>query len=83
MQRAITAAELRQGVKVGLLDFRHTRRSSDAKPVVVAWVEEGQPDLELDGLRARPQPGSLLGAAPCEGNAAAVQISMKGLSETV
>jgi hypothetical protein len=84
VQRAITGEELRHGVRVGLLDFRHTRRNSDGKPVVLAWVEEGQPDLELDGLRARPQPGSLLGAAPYEeGNSAAVQISVKGLRETV
>jgi hypothetical protein len=47
---------------------------------VVAWVEEGKADLELDGLRARPRPGSLLGAAPRQKNGRPVQISVRAPS---
>jgi hypothetical protein len=84
VQRAVTAEELKNGVRVGLLEFRQDRREADedgsgaqAKPVVLAWVEEGKADLELDGLRARPQPGSLLGAASRPSVAGAVQISVR------
>jgi hypothetical protein len=79
-QRSVTAAELRQGVRVGLLELRQDRSESDGSPaVVVAWVEEGKADLAFDGLRARPQPGSLRGAAPRVPGRAdqAVHISVK------
>jgi len=84
VQRAVTAAELKSGVRVDLLEFRQDRRHSDAndsdgpqKPVVVAWVEEGRADLELDGLRARPQPGSLRGLASRRSTDQSVQISVR------
>jgi len=83
-QRAVTAEELKTGVRVGLLELRQPGRESDghagrAKPVVLAWVEEGRPDLELDGLRARPQPGSLLGTATRGATTGTtVQISVRG-----
>jgi hypothetical protein len=86
-QRSITDAELREGVRVGLLELRQDRRDADdsaqaqrTKPVVVAWVEEGRADLELDGLRARPQPGSLRGAAPRPGALETAQISVRPLA---
>jgi hypothetical protein len=69
-QRSVTAEELRSGVRVGLLEFQQERGESDSDTetsrvsLVVAWVEEGKADLELDGLRARPRPGGMLGAAP-------------------
>jgi hypothetical protein len=67
LQRQVTAAELRAGIRVGLLEFRQRDDSANmgavGAPVVLAWVEEGAADLELDGLRARPKPGSLRGAA--------------------
>ncbi len=60
-QRAVTADELRHGVQVNLLEF--ARPSSDAaKPVVVAWIEAGAPNLEFDGRTARPGPGSVFGS---------------------
>jgi hypothetical protein len=90
IQRAVTPEELKQGVRVGLLEFRQDRREADdgegesaAPPVVVAWVEEGRPDLELDGLRARPRPGSLQGAAARSASTGAVQISVRGPSQAV
>ncbi len=83
-QRSVTAAELREGVRVGLLELRQGRSDSDKagrvalrSPVVVAWVEEGRADLEFDGLRARPQPGSLRGEASRMGSADSVQISVR------
>jgi hypothetical protein len=67
LQRQVTAAELRAGIRVGLLEFRRDDSTADTDapgaPLVLAWVEEGKADLELDGLRARPRPGSLRGAA--------------------
>jgi hypothetical protein len=83
LQRQVTAAELRAGIRVGLLEFRQRDDSgadSDAPgngaPVVLAWVEEGTADLELDGLRARPQPGSLRGAATATDADGTVRISV-------
>jgi hypothetical protein len=62
VQRAVTASELRKGVKVNVLELRESARGAgDAEPVVVAWVERGAPDLEFDGRRARPRPGSPFG----------------------
>jgi hypothetical protein len=84
-QRAVTPDELREGVRVGLLEFRQDGREADdaepgshATPLVLAWVEEGKADLELDGLRARPQPGSLLGASPRITADGTIQISVRG-----
>src|SRR5271165_2378960 len=62
LQRAVTAAELRQGVHVDLLELRDAEPASSADaPLVVAWIEAGEPDLEFDGRAARPQPGSVYG----------------------
>jgi hypothetical protein len=50
-QRSVSATELTRGVQVDLVHFE----SEDADDVVVvAWVEPGEPDLEYDGLEARP-----------------------------
>jgi hypothetical protein len=64
LQRAVTAAELRQGVQVNLLEFtRGADTASGAdKPRVVAWIEAGAPNLEFDGRTARPGPGSVYGS---------------------
>lgn len=61
-QRAVTAAELRAGVHVSLLELRQTtgHQSEGVEPVVVAWVENGKPDLEFDARMARPGPGSAM-----------------------
>jgi hypothetical protein len=63
-QRAVTADELRNGVHVNLLELGSPTVPSDPqdKPVVVAWIEAGAPDLEFDGRTARPGPGSVFGS---------------------
>ena len=84
-QRAVTPTELRDGVRVGLLELGQAslrRSGSDvttnlAKALVLAWVEEGKPDLEFDALRARPQPGSISGAVARAGTDTRVQISVR------
>jgi hypothetical protein len=63
IQRAVTAAELRNGVHVNLVELRGAQASAAVKPVIVAWIEAGEPNLEFDGLTARPQPGSSYGVA--------------------
>ncbi|HEY1959799.1 MAG TPA: hypothetical protein VGH28_29520 [Polyangiaceae bacterium] len=55
IQRAVTSDELLAGVSV---EVPHVA-ASDAR--VVAWVEGGAPNLEHDGLTARPRRGSLVG----------------------
>lgn len=57
-QRAITSEELAQGVRI---DLAHVGVSSEEAPLVVAWVEPGDPDLEFDGMTARPSEGALFG----------------------
>jgi len=66
VQRAVTSAELRAGVHVNLLELRD-RRAQRGSPMVVAWIEAGDPDLEFDGRTARPSPGSKYGAVRASG----------------
>lgn len=79
VQRAVTAAELRNGVKVSLLELRAASANGVAvtdDPMVVAWVEAGQPDLEFDGRQARPGAGSVYGVASRGANHGYIQISL-------
>ena len=55
IQRAVTSDELLAGVSVAVPHVA----AEDAR--VVAWVERGIPNLEHDGLTARPRRGSLVG----------------------
>jgi len=66
IQRPVTPDELREGVSVNLLELRDERvpPAPKSEPVVVAWIEEGRADLELDGRGAKPSRKSLLGLAP-------------------
>jgi hypothetical protein len=75
LQRAVTAADLRRGVRVDLVALRDGA-SSVSQPVVVAWVENGEPDLEFDGRTARPGRGSLVGMARRSTREATTQISL-------
>ena len=63
IQRAVTADELRHGVHVNLVELRGSQAAAKRGPVIVAWIEAGEPNLEFDGLTARPQPGSSYGVA--------------------
>ena len=66
VQRAISKSELRAGVNVALFELRGIApRSQECtrKPIVVAWVEAGQPNLEFDGRMARVPAGAVAGRA--------------------
>jgi hypothetical protein len=77
VQRAVTADELREGVRVNLLELRAGATANGSNdPMVVAWIEAGEPDLEFDGRRARPQPGSVYGIARRDARRDAVRISL-------
>jgi len=56
-QRAVTAEELAQGIAVDVLHIDENA----GEHVIVAWLEHGAPDLELDALRARPSRGAVYG----------------------
>ncbi len=58
IQRAVTSEELEHGLAI---DVPHMPSVDD--PYIVAWVERGVPNLENDGLHARPKRGSLVGRA--------------------
>jgi hypothetical protein len=58
-QRAVTPEELAKGVAVDMLQID----TSAADQWIVAWVEDGAPDLEFDALRARPNADAFYGAA--------------------
>jgi len=58
-QRAITAEELKKGVEVDIVQLSSEAPTSSS--VVVAWIERGAPDLELDALTARPKPDACYG----------------------
>lgn len=77
VQRAVTAGELREGVLVDLLELRNgTTTPHMGPPVVVAWIEAGEPNLEFDGRGARPAPGSMYGVAKRTTAQDSVQISL-------
>ncbi|MDP9001902.1 MAG: hypothetical protein M3O46_17515, partial [Myxococcota bacterium] len=46
------------------------------RPVVVAWVEAGEPNLEFDGRTARPARGSVYGVVKRLTNQETVHISL-------
>jgi hypothetical protein len=60
-QRATSAEELKRGVMVGVV--LSSKRYTWADGVrVVAWLEPGAPDLDFDGLCARPAGAVYVGA---------------------
>jgi len=61
IQRSITAEELREGINVSFLQF--PVEGATGESVVVAWVERGVPDLDLDALEARPEKSAYYGTA--------------------
>ncbi len=61
-QRGVTTEQLQGGVLLDLVHFQIERAELDVEDdvVVIAWAEEGEPDLDFDGLEARPPRGSRL-----------------------
>src|SRR5690606_25661537 len=51
-QRGVSSDELKGGVSLDLVHFGFDADDDDV--VVIAWAEEGEPDLDFDGLEARP-----------------------------
>ena len=61
VQRAVTAEELAAGVQVDIVQIGEGENVE--APVVVAWVERGEPDLEFDARRARPTDAAFFGSS--------------------
>lgn len=59
-QRGVSSEELRGGVLLDLVHFGIEPEDDDV--VVIAWAEEGEPDLDFDGLEARPPRAARLAA---------------------
>jgi hypothetical protein len=78
IQRSVSADQLRHGVNVNLLELREPAASvaQFQSPLVVAWIEAGEPDLEFDGRNARPTPGSVYGVVSRAATQGVVQISL-------
>ena len=58
-QRSVTAEELSRGVAVDVL---RVGESLDLSQVIVAWIEQGEANLEFDGAEARPSAAALYSA---------------------
>jgi hypothetical protein len=59
-QRSVTAEELSRGVAVDVL---RVGEAAGPSPVIVAWIEQGEADLEFDGAEARPSETALFGSS--------------------
>jgi hypothetical protein len=59
-QRGVSSDELKGGVLLDLVHFE--LEADDTQVVVIAWAEEGEPDLDFDGLEARPPRAGRLAA---------------------
>lgn len=57
-QRGVSSEQLTGGVQLDLVHFE----DGDDDVVVIAWAEEGEPDLDYDGLEARPPRAARLAA---------------------
>jgi hypothetical protein len=75
-QRAVTAEELRRGVVVEMVQPAPGCGSAP-RPVVLAWVERGRPDLDYDARLARPLPGGLRGCAKTRGSSAELSANVR------
>lgn len=68
-QRSVTAEELARGVHVDVLQIDEANAGDQ---FVVAWIEHGAPDLELDALRARPSRSAIVGVAKASAGSAEI-----------
>ncbi len=76
-QRAVTLDVLQQGVPVLLAGFERPSTDAHDRFVVVAWVEPGSPDLDLDGADARPQQNARVGIASLVSGQCRVKVSLR------
>jgi hypothetical protein len=77
VQRAVTAEELARGIAVDVLQI--DQASHEQAPVIVAWLEHGAPDLELDALRARPSRSAVYGVAQTLAGAAQIVLRRQAI----
>jgi hypothetical protein len=75
VQRVVTGAELRDGVQLNVVELREGK-SAVGKELVVAWIEDGTGELELDARSARPPRGSVYGAVRKPSGDETVRISL-------
>lgn len=75
MQMSVTAEDLERGVHVNLVEVRATG-GSGASPLVIAWLENGKPDLDFDGREARPNDQSIVGRGRADSDY--VALTLKG-----
>lgn len=71
VQRVVTGEDLKNGVRIGLVELRDGERvnrartgSADKRPMVVAWLEGVHSDYDFDAREARPTATSMAGSAP-------------------
>ncbi len=67
MQRRVSVAELRRGVRVSVLELQNDPTETEL-PVVVAWIDDADTDFEFEGRTARPVKGSIYGSARRSGD---------------
>lgn len=58
-QRSVTVEQLRKGVALDIVQLGDESGAHES-PVVLAWIEPGEPDLEYDARRARPGPEAVV-----------------------
>jgi hypothetical protein len=75
-QRSVTAEELTRGVAVDVMQVMDAIVAGEDGRVIVAWVEQGDADLEFDGAEARPSPAALYGIADSR-SAGSAQLVLK------
>ena len=78
IQRVVSGTDLRRGVQVSLVELRAlaATRADTSKGLVVAWLETGKADVELDARASRPPAGCLYGAARRTAGNSRVEISL-------
>jgi hypothetical protein len=77
-QRAVTVDQLRQGIGVHLVDMKpDPLLPSPERLTVVAWVEPGVANLELDALNARPPTGTPLGRVSLAPESETVRVRLR------
>lgn len=73
-QRAVTPEELARGISVEVLGVGATAQEA---PVIVAWVERGQADLDFDAFEARPSADAFCGVAVSTGDSSEVVLGRR------